>query len=241
MKKQLSALLAIAVAGLLASCASIIPTGVTVEKDFGNKDFDRVNVSSAFEFAITRGDSYSVLVQADQALAENIAVDQSGATLNVYLKPLTLLGGWTSPKVIITMPYIAGLDASGASKGTVGGFTAAAAGLTLNLSGASKLDLDGGDLDHLSANVSGASDVRVKNLAAAAANLDISGASKFAGEAGTVTVGTLALQLSGASKVSLDVSGKITGSVSGASTLRYGLAPDLGGLTVTGASDTGPR
>jgi hypothetical protein len=241
MNKKLIAGLIIAAAGLLASCASIVPTGVIVEKNFDNKDFSAVNVSAAFEFTITQGADYSVLVQTDQALAENVEVTQSGATLNVGLKPFTIIGGWTSPKVIITMPTLTSLGASGASGGKVSGFTAAAAGLAIELSGASSLDLDGGALDSLTASVSGASDLQIKNLAATAASLSISGASKVTGEAGTVTLGTLALQLSGASQASLDVSGKITGSVTGASSLRYGLTPDTAGLQVSEASSAARR
>lgn len=240
--RLLSALATLLALALLASCSLIVGSGSPVEKNFTNTDFTDVTVSSAFHCVITQGESYSVLVQVDQSVADKVEVIQTGTTLSVGFRPMTrFAGSIIESRVTITMPAINALGLSGASQGTVSGFSAAAKNLTLTVEGASGLEWTGGDLTNLTANISGASECQLSNLVATKATANVSGASSLRGAPGTVTIGTLSLDVSGASTAILDVSESVSGSVSGASTFRYGLAPGLSGLEISSASSSGPR
>ncbi len=77
-------LVAVLTAALFSGCEVTDPGGVvTEEKDFA--DFTYVDVGSAFEVEITRSDTFSVIISADESLFDYIAVTKEGNTLRIYL------------------------------------------------------------------------------------------------------------------------------------------------------------
>jgi hypothetical protein len=235
----------------LTGCSSIglvVGVGNVADKTFDYKDFTDVEVSSAFEYDITRADNYSVIVSAHENLLDRVDVSQSGKTLTIRLQPGNYTN--TSAKATITMPELNRLTVSGASRGTAKGFVSTN-NFDLKVSGASRLDMDI-TAGQTSADISGASRVS-GNLIAQDTALKVSGASRFdVGGSAQVTdvevsgasqVNSPDFQLqdanahvSGASRATINTSGTLSLDVTGASTLNYLGNPHLNKINVNGAS-----
>ncbi len=224
------------VATLLTGCTfanGIAGSGktVTVEKDITG--FSKVSIGSAFTADITRGDTFSVVITIDDNLEKYLKVVKEGDTLKVYLEmgASFSLRGSNVLKAEITLPELTGINASGASTVTVTGFKSAKA-LAVDVSGASTLkgDVSSGDARIV---VSGASTL---TLQGAGQNLDlkVSGASKAHLE--SFTVADAGADVSGASSTTVNTTGRLDATASGASKLYYTGNPTLGRVNSSGAS-----
>jgi len=208
---------------------------ITLTKDFTG--FDQVEIGSAFEATVQQGDSFSVVIRFDDNLEADLEVNLVGQTLEIGLDPDRIFGiGDATLEAEITMPTLAGVEASGASHVTLAGFDS---GQTLRVvaSGASSV---GGEIraGETSMEASGASSI---SLAGGAANLvlEISGASSVDLESFPVT--DLRAELSGASSAVLNANGTLDVEASGASELSYLGNPTLGSVNTSGASSVGEK
>ena len=229
MKKTVGRVLVVTMAlsvWLLASCTMLLPSGIIVQKDFDNTAFTELEISSTFDCTITQGATWSVQVTVDQNVAESIEITQTDSTLSIGLKPMVGMSGAFSPmKVAITMPSLVSVTASGASKALCSGFNQASDSLAVDASGASTIGLDNGTIKTLNAEASGASAISLDSFTGNDISLTISGASRLSGKSGNVNFKNLVIAGSGASSVELDVSDSLSGELSGASSLHYGLSP----------------
>lgn len=203
---------------------------VTLTPDFA--DFDQVDVGYAFEATIEQGDASAVTIRIDDNLAEYLDVRVVGRTLVIALEPsLGFNFGAKTLEADITMPEIVGLDASGASRVRLTGF-GSTKDLRVEASGASTVsgDIAAGDVDM---RISGASTVSLEgsgdNL-----NLEASGASTA--NLRDFPVADARVQLSGASRGTVNASGTLDVEASGASHLTYTGNPRLGSVDASGAS-----
>jgi hypothetical protein len=227
---------------MLAGCAiqgpqTLVGSGnrVTVEKDLSG--FTKIDVSSAFQVAVTRSEDYSVIITVDQKIEPYLDVTVQGDTLRIAVRPGMTLGVGAFPlQAKVTMPRLTGLELSGASRATVGGVKSGD-GLGAKISGASQLegDIEAGDVRF---DVSGASRVALSGVGRKMA-LEASGASQA--NLADFAVSEAAVEVSGASKATVNVSGKLDANVSGASTLRYVGDPTLGSVKSSGASSIRPQ
>ncbi|HEY96431.1 MAG TPA: DUF2807 domain-containing protein [Dehalococcoidia bacterium] len=169
----------------LPGCKGTIGSGevITEKKDF--KNFTSLDISSAFEVDIKQSSTYSVVISADEDLFDYIEVTQTGSKLKIYLSPRHIFTDFTLGKRVlkaeISMASLHDLEISGASKGTVTGFKSASP---------------------LKLNVSGATTLKLVNIAAGDTECEVSGASKLTGN---MTAGYADFTVSGAS--SMEVSG----------------------------------
>ncbi len=239
--------------GLFSGCVGgvIIGSGNldTQEMDFSG--FTRIEAGSAFEARIAQSDSYRVSITADDNLFEHIQVSQAGETLKVGLKP-TL--GYVSGtlRAEITMPALTRLDMSGATRGTVEGFSSPE-DFDLDLSGASSLDMSDMAAGDIQFDLSGASRVGGDIMASGDGQFDLSGASKveLAGSATDIVieasgasgvelagfpVNNANVKLSGASQATVNLDGRLDADLSGASRLSYTGEPTLGNISTSGGS-----
>ncbi len=203
---------------------------ITVTKDFA--DFDQVEIGSAFDATVQQGDTFAVVIRIDDNLEKDLQVNQVGQTLVLSLDPDRLFGiGSATLEAEITMPTLAGVEASGASHVTLAGFDSSQT-LRVVASGASSVegDIRAGDM---SIEASGASSL---SLTGGAANLvlDVSGASSVNLE--SFPVADLQAELSGASNAVVNASGTLDVEASGASELSYLGNPTLGSVNTSGAS-----
>ncbi len=223
-------------------------TVVTREFDFS--DFTNVEVSHAFRVDIIRSDSYQVSITASARLFDYIDVTKSGNTLKISRKPFQFPAR-TAPEARIAMPILNKLRLSGATKGTVAGFSSQE-DFDLNVSGASGLDIDM-EAGKTKLEISGASRVS-GNVKVADAEFTLSGASraKLSGSVNNIvlnawgasrldladfTLNDTSVSLKGASRATCgECCGNLDLDLSGASKLDYCGNPTMRDINVSGAS-----
>ncbi|MBN1160404.1 MAG: DUF2807 domain-containing protein [Dehalococcoidales bacterium] len=223
--------------------------GPITTRYYNYTDFTGIDVGHAFEVTVTQSDNYSVSITAGENAFEHIDVHKDGSTLVISVDTW-FINWFVPPKLTVTMPVLAGLELSGASKGTASGFRSSN-DLRVHLSGASELDLDMETGDFF-AELSGASKI-TGHLVAASSDIDLSGASyaSLAGSGGDArieasgasrvdlldfTVANAEIDFSGASRATINVNGVLDVSLSGASSLEYTGSPTMGEMDISGAS-----
>ncbi len=221
---------------LLAGCAGLPSftamrgSGNPVTQTYDFSNFDKLSISHAFQAEVTAGDGYSVEVMVDDNLVDRLRVEQRGDTVAIGLDPTTALSNATL-RARVTMPALASLDASGASRVTLSGFRSSS-DMRVDASGASTVsgDLESGDLN---ADVSGASTLRLRGsgdaLRAVASGASTADLSDFA-------VADADVEASGASRINVNASGRLNAEASGASSVRYTGNPTLGRISESGGS-----
>lgn len=216
--------------------ASLTGSGRLVTRQFELTGFTRVAAGSAFNVTITQGAQFSVVVTVDDNVEDYLDVSKSGDTLRLNLK--SLQGGVRNVtlQAQVTMPELRGLHLDGASHTTLAGFSSDKP-LEAELSGASRLrgDLKNGDARF---GLSGASHVDLQG-SAGDLRVSASGASRanFERYASKDSV----VEVSGASHVTLNPSGKLEGEASGASHVSYLGKPEFVRVHTSGASSVSGR
>ena len=256
MKRTIVAVLmaAILCSGLLVGCgedtATLRGSGNldTQEMDFSG--FTGIEAGTAFEIEIMHSDSYSVSITADDNLFGYIRVSKDGKTLKIGLKPGTQVASATL-QARINMPALYELDLSGAARGTAEGF-GFSDDFTLDLSGASTIDMHNMSVQDAAFDISGASSV-TGDITAGDAEFTLSGASTVrlegsasdmlidasgasVAELGSFSVHNADVKLSGGSQATVNLDGTLDADLSGASSLGYIGEPTMGVMTTAGAS-----
>lgn len=257
MKKAIIPITLVAVltaAALLLGCTI---TGVeevtTEEKDI--TDFTYVDIEGAFDVEIVQSDSFSIIISADESFFDYVAVSKEGETLRIYINPRHTFTDFTlearTLKAKITMPVLYGLRLSGLCKGTITGFRSSE-DFSLDLSGASSVDIDDIEVKNVEFEVSGASEI-TGSMNASDGKFKVSGASKLELEgsanfiilsvsgASKINLADFLLNsadvnLSGASEATVHVSGRLDSVLSAASRLYFQGNPTMGNINISGAS-----
>ncbi|MFC1938978.1 head GIN domain-containing protein [Chloroflexota bacterium] len=195
---------------------------------YDHTDFNRVEVGYAFRVEITRSDTYSISITAPENVFNVVQVSKVGETLKIGLaQPVPIM----RVKAEITMPDLHALNLSGATKGTITGFSSSN-DVDLDLSGASSL---AGDIRAGNAVVrlSGASKAELEG-SAEDININVSGASSI--NLSGFEVNNAQVLLSGASNGTVNLNGRLDADLSGASKLSYIGEPTMGDISTSGAS-----
>ena len=173
--------------------------------------FDKIDISEALNAEVTFGATTSVTVRANDNLIDRVETTVSGGELVLKMAP----GNYreTDITVIITMPTLAGIEASGASNIDAVGFI---------------------DMTNLDIDASGASNLQLANSSATTLTADVSGASDV--DAFGLAVMTASVNVSGASNLKVMVADELSGRASGASSVHYRGNPTLN-VEVSGASN----
>ena len=191
-------------------------------------DFNRVEVGYAFRVKITRSDTYSISITAPENVFSVVQVSKVGDTLKVGLaQPVPIMRA----EAEITMPDLRALNLSGATKGTVTGFSSSN-DVDLDLSGASGLagDIQAGDAV---VRLSGASKAELEG-SAEDIDINVSGASSI--NLSRFQVTNARVILSGASNGIINLNGRLDADLSGASKLSYIGEPTMGDISASGTS-----
>jgi hypothetical protein len=222
----------------------------TEEMDF--RDFTHVEAGYACELEVHWSNSYSVSITAGDNLIRSVKVDKADGTLRIRRTLSSFRGlipGTFQAKV--TMPVLDTLDLSGASKGTVIGFSSES-NFSTNLKGASSLailNMSAGDMKFKLAgasratgqvkgadaefNLSGASRVE---LDGSARNIVIGAAGASQVDLASLRVGSANVKLRGASNTTVNLGGRLDANLSGASKLYWLGNPVMGDIKTAGAS-----
>jgi len=227
---------------------------VTDDMDFG--DFTGVSVGGAFDVEVMKSDSYSVSITADDNLFDYVEVSKTGYMLMIGLK-------WgynyqfANLRAEIAIPELYELEFSGATHGAVVGFGCSHA-FVLVLSGASSLHVSNVSVGDVEVDVSGASYLDGNLTAGGDATFVASGEStvELVGEAdylvATVSgashvelsefrVHNAIVNLSGASRSTVNLDGRLDAVVSGASHLLYLGNPTMGDISTSDVSAIGRK
>ncbi len=228
-------------------------SGEVETRQFDFTDFSEVEIGDAFDYEITRADSYSISITTYPAAFEQLRVVREGSTLKIERRTIGtvwVLGG-VKLKAVITMPHLDSLDGSGATRGTVTNFKSTA-DLEIDVSGASSLRMEAITAGDVRITASGASRVS-GDLTAENTDFDISGASSLQlnGEAGgsvmdasgasrlklaDFSINNAEVTLSGASDATINAAGELDLQLSGASSLDYLGQPTIVDIDLSGGS-----
>ncbi len=226
----------------------VIGSGEVIADEHDVEGFTRVTVSNAIEVEITRADDYSVTITGYENLVQRMDVGLSGQELTIRLQPGMYFRN--NIKAVVTMPDLSGLTVSGASRAVAEGF-ASTGDFHLDVSGASRVEIDI-EAGKTAAKISGASRLAGR-LQAQDLMLDVSGASncQLTGTAGDMAldvsgasdvnllelpVQNVDADISGASRVTINMDGTLNVDLSGASRLQYTGDVEMGAVNISGAS-----
>ncbi len=191
-------------------------------------DFTRVEVGSAFIVEIVQSKSYSITITAGGNQFDDIQVSKEGATLEIS-------GRWTTPftppKAEITMPDLRELSLSGATNGSIEGFSSSH-DIVIDLSGASDLkgNITAGDAQFT---ISGESSIELEG---SAGDMDVNTYGGSLAELSSFSVSNADVVLSGYSRCTINLNGRLNANVSGLSELRYVGEPTMGDITISDGS-----
>jgi eukaryotic-like serine/threonine-protein kinase len=178
----------------------IIGSGNAASKTWDVTDFTRLQISSRFHARIGKGTTFKVTTTADDNVLPFVRVSKEGNTLTIGLEPDRIYDLKKPLAAEITLPTLAALDLSGASRASVNGFRSENE-LTLRISGASKLD-GSVAVEKADFQVRGSSTVSLAG-SAQTARLAATGASYF--KLGEFTLKACAAEISGASIAEINV------------------------------------
>jgi hypothetical protein len=204
-------------------------------RQFDSRDFTAIDIGNAFYYEINRADTYSVSITAGVNLLEHIHVAVQGDTLKIDIRPSFNIRTLYPMEAIITMPYLYGLESSGATEGHVSGFNSTE-NASIQLSGASDLVLTYISAGDLSCELSGASTLELNDVKTNDANFTLAGASDLLG---SLTAADTGFFLSGASTVRLKGTGNdMKIDASGASDIELAAFPVRNAdITLSGGSE----
>lgn len=254
-RRVLTCLLVMVVVACLSSSATGCYAVVTGSGDLESRemeftDFTEVEVSHAFQVEISAAASYSVTITVDDNLFDHLEVTRAGETLHIGLKGNTGCRNCTL-RAAVAMPQILAVELSGASSGSLDGFSTSDS-LDVDLSGASSLEMTDVDVGVADLHLSGASNIS-GSIDSDDVGFDLSGASRveLEGSGGDASISASGasyvglegfqvedadVQFSGASTGTVNASGTLDVHLSGASALYYVDSPTLGSVNISGAS-----
>lgn len=197
----------------LAACQGVIPSGNVVSETREVTAFRQVSIGSGIRAQLSAG-TRDVELRADDNVAPLVETFVEAETLVVRVKRPVAVGAGRTLEVTIRNDLFEGLVASGGSRVTVAATPVAR--FPIAASGGSEVTVTGLSCTDLVIDSSGGSDVRVSG-AASAGDVTASGGSELA--LVDVPLASLHVVASGGSRVAARVSGSLTGSASGGSTV----------------------
>ena len=219
---------------LLASCNSlntIIGSDEINEKSYDFSGFNSLDISHSFNVEIFQSDEYKVIVTYNNNLEEYMEVTNQDKNLKIGLAGRNNYGK-TKLTAKVYLPSLKSLEASGACNLQMDKFITD--NLEIKLSGASKFIGFLTNKNNLTVETSGASKIELEGTSENA-DIELSGASNFKGKS-LVVENKLAIDCSGASKLAITANGDITSKISGASHLDYYGTGTISDSKISGAS-----
>jgi hypothetical protein len=224
-------------------------------REFNLSGFNRIAVRFAMEVEIIRSDSYSITISGSDTLLDNIDVYAEGDKLVLGYR-LNLLSFLTAPfsraSARITLPDLRELDVAMAARGRISGFKSTN-DLSVNVAGASKIEINDILVENLKWDLSGASHIEGSIEVSGNTEIKIAGAShmRLSGKSKELKINAAgashldlkdfpaenaSIHLSGASHSQVDLDGKLDVLLEGASKLEYSGRVIMGNVKVAGAS-----
>jgi hypothetical protein len=229
MKKHFSLLSLIALSLLLTGCGGMfhfVKTGKTIKASntvVGEtreaSGFTAIDMRTVGRLVLSQGEVESLAVRGSDNVVPLVKTSVQDGVLVIEMEEDYFVTDMHDANVLtftIGVKDLNSLTLSGAGDVQMDGLTASR--LKLNISGAGRIDFSGLSVDSLSLALSGAGDVTLSGEADSAAIL-LSGAGNI--DAAGLKVQTADIDLQGLGNATLWVTGKLTGSISGAGNVEY--------------------
>jgi hypothetical protein len=229
MKKQISLLSLVALPLLLTGCSglwdftrngrSIKASDTVVSETREVSGFTGIDMRTVGRVVISQGETESLAVSGSDNVVPLVITSVENGVLVIDMEKdyfVTNMHGANVLTFTIGVKDLGALTVSGAGDVKMDGLTASR--LKVTMSGAGRIDFSGLSLDSLSLTLSGAGDVTLSGEASSAAIL-LSGAGNI--DAADFKVQTADIDLQGLGNATLWVTGKLTGSISGAGNIEY--------------------
>ncbi|SET04384.1 PspC domain-containing protein [Hymenobacter actinosclerus] len=205
-------------------------------RSYSESDFDHVSVAGPYRLVVRPGNSYSIRAAGSDNALRQLVVERDGSELVIKPRNRSLfrLGDFSSDnaRVLITieLPELNKLELVGGSRAQVGGF--GTGDLQVEQAGGAQLLLDG-KFNELSMDLAGGCRAALRG---SASELKIDGAGACEVTAPRFTARNANIDVVGASKVRLNVTGDLRASATGASVIEYSGSPTNVRRSAVGAS-----
>jgi hypothetical protein len=224
-------------------------------REFPVSNFAAISARWPMDIRIQQSDTCSITITGQDAQLDNINLSVDGERLNLSLRMnlvTCLVAPFSKMSAVISLPFLRELVLSGASNCKIGRFKSTE-DFKLKVDGASRLEFTDFSCGQLSFDLSGASHIKGLIEGAGSLDLKVNGASKLDlnGSAGNLiveasgasnldlvdfVVQNARIKLSGASRGSLNLNGKMDVALEGASRLDYSGQVVLGETRISGSS-----
>lgn len=228
-----NAVTSVPVTGGGSTGAGVTGSGKLVTKQISVSDFSELEVGSAFKVDITRSDSFSAVVTADDNVIDMVEVTQSGQTLRIGLKSGSY--NHATYRASVGMPDFQRLQMADASVGMLTGFRPRT--LDLGLLGASQLTgrLDGGQVRLA------AQEASTVTLGGSADSVVLTASGASHANLGDLSANTARASLKEASSCTVNAKERLDADLRSASNLYYVGNPSLGSVSAVEGSSVRHR
>jgi len=200
----------------VAACFSNSKSDVKETRDVSG--FTKVSFGVSGDLYINLGSEFSVVLEGDRSLLENIETDVSGGKLVIKKRNQR----WNINEkvtVYIIMPEVRGVAVSGSGKAEIRD-AVKTDDLNLSVSGSGKLFTSDLVVTNIDCSISGSGDIILMgNGNITNGDLSISGSGNYRGE--TAKIGSLGISISGSGSCICNVAESLKASVSGSGSVTY--------------------
>jgi hypothetical protein len=228
--KQMIAFVIIMILGCNLSLFAQKDKGNVIIQDRNVADFTAIEIGNALEVILSQGSVQTVKVETNEGLQEFLKTEVSDGVLKV--SQTNKMKNPSKLMVYITVKDLNKISVNGASE-LKSETVIKSDKLELNSSGASEVTLEL-EVNELVSDFSGASEITLKGTASKH-TITLSGASEL--KAGEFETKEMTINASGASDLEVNVKEKLSGQISGASSLKYKEDPKENSLNISGASE----
>lgn len=213
MKFKLLLLAAIASTLLFTSCQE--DTTEEISKTYDLTDFTEIELGDAFKIGISKGNTFEVKAFGTVRNLDELQFKVVNGKLTAKYEPYR--NNRKRTEITIQLPALTYLKLSGATDTDLSGFFSSTDSLKLSVDGASEFDADM-EWKYLALNIGGASDVTLDGVTKEV-KVEVSGTSHLI--ANNLRTENVQANVSGVSRVNVNVLKSLVGNVSGNSELRY--------------------
>jgi hypothetical protein len=213
---------------LTASCGRRVIEGSGPSKTEGRnvsgKTFTSIEISAPVDAHITVGGAPSLSFDGYANIIPHLRTEVRDSVLRIYVDETTDIDANKNVIANITIPSLEGLDLSGSSDATVAG-PINVPEFSLDVSGASTVDLQELHVQSFSSDMSGSTKLILRSGDINNGSFDVSGSGEI--NAFGVAQQTATLDLSGSAEAEVNVATKLRVEVSGSGNVRYKGHPSI--------------
>ncbi len=196
--------------------------GNLIKQERNVSDFDKLEMSGAFDVIVKQGDKERLVIEADENIMSYIETKVENGTLSVDMKNEFHYNHSKTPKIYLFVKSLISVESSGENKIYSSG-TITANDFKIDVSGVGKIDMTI-ETGNLHVESSGVSDIELKGKAESV-KIEISGAGDV--KALEFVVNNCNIEISGTGNASVNVSDKLDVSISGIGKVSYKGSPTV--------------